>query len=178
MRGTLALLLLAACAAPHEMSDWERHNIARELPAEERVTPPPFAGNAPNRAKLIEFPVTDAGGFHFFVDPSTLSVAKDGTVRYVLVAQSPGGAQNVSFEGLRCPAAQHRLYATGQSDGTWSSSPTTWQPVRNARPWQLALYQEYFCPQKVPIRDAGEGVRALQAGGHPFSKGLSPIYGR
>jgi len=30
----------------------------------------------------------------------------------------------------------------------------------------------------VPIRDAGEGVRALQAGGHPFSKGFSPNRGQ
>jgi hypothetical protein len=34
------------------------------------------------------------------------------------------------------------------------------------------LYREYFCPQNEPIRNAGEGVRALEQGGHPFSKGF------
>ena len=169
----MLLLVLAACAAPAEMSDWERENLAREAPRDESVTPPPF----PQRANLIEFPIADAGGFRFFVDGSTLSVDKQGVVRYVLVAQSPSGTRNVSFEGLRCAGAQYRAYATGQSDGTWIAARTTWQPLRNARPWQMALYREYFCPQKVPIRDADEGVRALQAGGHPFSKGLSPNYG-
>jgi len=174
VRLALAALLLAGCAAPQETSDWERQNVLREAPREEAVTPPPF----PQRGKLIEFPTADAAGFHFFVDGSTLSVDKQGIVRYVLVAQSPTGARNVSFEGLRCPAAQHRIYATGQSDGTWVPARANWQPVTQARRWQMTLYQEYFCPQKVAIRDAGEGVRALQDGGHPFSKGLSPNYGR
>jgi hypothetical protein len=169
----LLLLALTACSSTPEVSDWERQNMAREAPSEEAVTPPPF----PQRGKLIEYPIADAAGFHFFVDGSTLSVDQHGIVRYVLVAQSPTGAQNVTFEGLRCAAAQHRVYATGQSDGTWLPARTAWQPVANARRWQLALYREYFCPQKVPIRDAGEGVRALQAGGHPFSKGLAPNYG-
>ena len=175
MRALLLVLALAACSSPPEVSDWERQNVLREAPREEAVTPPPF----PQRGKLIEFPMADAAGFHFFVDGSTLSVDKQGIVRYVLVAQSPNGAQNVSFEGLRCPAAQHRIYATGQADGTWiPAARATWQPVTQARRWQMALYLEYFCPQKVAIRDAGEGVRALQDGGHPFSKGLSPNYGR
>ncbi|HWI36740.1 MAG TPA: CNP1-like family protein [Burkholderiales bacterium] len=174
MRALVFLLALAACSTPPEVSDWERQNMLREAPREEAVTPPPF----PRRGKLIEFPMADAAGFHFFVDGSTLSVDQQGIVRYVLVAQSPSGAQNVSFEGLRCPAAQHRIYATGQSDGTWAPARTSWQPVSHARRWQMALFQEYFCPQKVAIRDAGEGVRALQDGGHPFAKGFSPNYGR
>ena len=173
MRILLLALLVTACAAPPEMSDWERENMAKQTPRDESVVPPPF----PGRAKLIEFPVADMGGFRLFVDGGTLSVDKDGVVRYVLVAQAPGGSQNVSYEGLRCASAEHRLYATGQSDGTWIPARGTWQPLRNARRWQIALYREYFCPQKIAIRDAGEGVRALQAGGHPFSKGFSPNLG-
>lgn len=154
------------------MSDWERDNQVRQAPNEENVVPPPF----PARAKLIEFPLADVGGFRFFIDGATLSVEKDGVVRYVLVAQSPSGTQNVSYEGLRCAAGEYRVYATGQ-DRTWVPARTGWQPMRNARRWEMALYREYFCPQKIAIRDAAEGVRALQAGGHPFSKGLSPNFG-
>jgi hypothetical protein len=172
------LLLLAGCSTPAEMSDWERENAMKQAPRDDSVAPPPFPQNAPGRAQLIEFPLADAGGFRFFVDGSTLSVdPKDGVVRYVLVAQSPGGVQNVSFEGLRCAAAEYRVYATGQADGSWVPARMGWQPVRNARRWQAALYREYFCPQKIAIRDAGEGVRALQAGGHPAFKGISPQFG-
>ena len=155
------------------MSDWERENLARQPAPDEKVVPPPF----PSRARLIEFPVAEAAGVRFFIDGSTLTVDKNGVVRYVLVAQPAGGSPNVTYEALRCAAAEHRVYAVGQADGTWALSRTTWQPLRNARRWQIALYREYFCPQKAPIRDADEGVRALQAGGHPFSKGLTPNLG-
>ena len=173
MRFLIVLLALAACSTPPEMSDWERENALKQAPGDEKVVPPPY----PSRAKLIEFNVPEMGDLNFYVDGSTLSVDKNGVVRYVLVAQSAGGSPNVSYEALRCAAAEHRVYATGQSDRTWLPSRTTWQPLRAAQRWQVALYREYFCPQKVPIRDAGEGVRALQAGGHPFSKGFSPNYG-
>jgi hypothetical protein len=174
LRFLVLLLFLAGCAGPAaEMSDWERSQALKQAPREENVVPPPF----PKRAKLVEFPVADTGDIHFFIDASTLSVAGDGIVRYVLVAQSPGGVENITYEGLRCPAAEHRIYASGQSDGTWALSRTTWQPVRNARRWQIELYREYFCPQKVAIRDADEGLRALRAGGHPFAKGFSPNLG-
>ena len=163
------MLLAAGCAATPEMSAWERENTPREAPREEVVVPPAF----PTRAKLVEFSVAEMGDVRFFIDGSTLGVDKNGVVRYVLVAQSPGGAQNVTFEALRCAAGQHRLSATGRTDRTWTPSSTPWQPVTNARRWHIALYREYFCPQKVPIRSADEGVRALQAGGHPFSKGLN-----
>ena len=155
------------------MSDWERENALKQAPRDDNVAPPPY----PSRGNLIEFTLSDAGGVHFYVDGSTLSVGSDGVVRYVLVAQSPGGSPNVSYEALRCAAAEHRVYATAQADRTWVPSRTGWQPLRNARRWQIALYREYFCPQKVPIRDAAEGVRALQDGGHPFSKGFSPNLG-
>jgi hypothetical protein len=177
LRFLVLLLLLAGCSTPTQMSDWERENALKQAPREENVVPPPYP--AAGRAQLIEFPLADAGGFRFFVDGSTLSVdPKEGVVRYVLVAQSPSGVQNVSYEALRCPAAEYRVYATGQSDRTWISARTAWQPMRNARRWQAALYREYFCPQKIAIRDAAEGVRALQAGGHPAFKGISPQYGQ
>jgi CNP1-like family len=178
LRALLLLIVLAACSTPAQMSDWERENALKQAPLESSVVPPPFPDTSPRRAKLIEFPVADTGGFRFFIDAASLSVdAKDGVVRYVLVAQSPSGVQNVTYEALRCPAAEHRVYATGQSDHTWAPSRTAWQPLRSARPWQISLAREYFCPQKIAIRDASEGVRALQAGGHPFSKGLSPNFG-
>jgi len=165
----VALALLTGCAGPSEVSDWEREHGEKVAPVEATPVPPPY----PQAAKLLEFPVDGVGGFRFFVDGGSLSVDRGGVVRYVLVAQSPAGGQSLTYEALRCPSAEHRLYATGRGDGTWLPSRGAWQPVRNARAWQRSLYIEYFCPQKIPIRDAAEGVRALQAGGHPFARGLN-----
>ena len=111
------------------------------------------------------------GDFRFFIDPATLFVDEKGVVRYVLVARSRSGVENVSYEALRCEAAQHRVYALGRPDGTWSRSRTDWRPLEPGTR-QLELYADYFCPQKVPIHNAAEGVSALQDGGHPFAKGF------
>lgn len=172
----LLVLALAGCAAvPHGQSDWEEQNTRRQWNEESLVMPP-----APAQASLLEFAVPDAGGFRFFVDGATLSSGKDGVVRYVLVAHSPSGAQNVSFEGLSCATAEHRVYALGRSDGSWAASRGEWRSLTapSVQRRQVTLYREYFCPQNEPIRTAAEGVRALQQGGHPFARGFSGEGGR
>ncbi len=169
MRLLVALLVLAGCSTrPAEQSDWELEH-RKPAPEEVQVELPAY----PVAARLIEFEKSPAADFHYFIDPATLSVDKDGVVRYVLVARSSSGAQNVTYEGLRCDTAEHRFYAFGRADGTWSRSRTDWRPVLQAQLLQRILYADYFCPQKVPIVNAGDGVRALQDGGHPFAKGFS-----
>jgi hypothetical protein len=166
----LLVLALAGCGSGGFQSDWERQN-QKAPAAEEPIDPPSY----PKGARLLEFGVVDAGGFHFFVDGATLSVGKDGVVRYVLVARSPDGVHNVSYEGIRCASAEHRTYAFGRPDGSWSASRAGWRPLDapSAQRRHTTLYREYFCPQNEPIRDAAEGVRALEQGGHPFSKGFA-----
>ena len=169
MRFLLALLLLAGCSTrPAEQSEWEREN-RKPAPEETQVELPAY----PAAARLIEFERSPGADFRYFIDPATLSVDKDGVVRYVLVARSAAGVQNVTYEGLRCETAEHRFYAFGRPDGTWSRSRADWRPLQQGQPLQRVLYADYFCPQKVPILNAGDGVRALQDGGHPFAKGFS-----
>ena len=56
------------------------------------------------------------------------------------------------------PSCTRRGYAAGSG----ASSPG------NARAAQNVLMRQYFCPARhTAIRDAKEGVAALQAGGHP-----------
>ena len=173
MRGsalTLALAALAACGTPpREQSDWERRN-SQPAPAEEEVALPAY----PARANLVEFGVVGGDGFHFFIDRASLTVGKDGVVRYVLVARSPEGAENVTFEGLRCESAEQRVFALGRPGGGWSIARSAWRRV--ATPRHITLYREYFCPQNEPVRSADEGIRALESGGHPFAKSLGGSY--
>jgi hypothetical protein len=168
MRGPAAValcLVLVACAADApEQSDWERAQEAQSW-QESRVTLPPY----PKSANLIEFDVGAGSEFHFLVDPASLSVGSDGVVRYVLVARSAQGAANVSFEGLRCKDGEYKVYATGSGDRTWVKVPLSrWRPVeQSAGSWHRTLANEYFCPQKTPIRTVAEGVDALRRGGNP-----------
>jgi len=167
LRFLLALLVLAGCSTRSvEQSEWERQQ-GKPAPAEAQVELPAY----PVAARLVQFDRGRASDFRYFIDPATLSV-EDGVVRYVLVARSSGGVENVTYEALRCDTAEFRLYALGRSDGTWARSRTGWRPLETAQGRQFALYADYFCPQKVPIHDREEGVRALQDDGHPFAKGF------
>lgn len=162
------LLLLAACGASGPKSDWERAN-EEKLPAAEQqrdaLTSPPQ-----KRGELIEFFVAATSEFRFFVDAATLSVSDDGIVRYVLVARSASGVENVSFEGLRCPG-EYRVYAVGRADGSWAGRAGEWRAVpRDARAGQNALARRYLCPARVAIQSAEEGRRALREGGHPAAR--------
>jgi hypothetical protein len=133
----------------------------------EPARPPAY----PGEAGLIEFS-PGARSMRFFVDAPSLSVYdKDGVVRYTLVARSPEGARNVSYESLSCATGQYRVHALGRVDGSWGGRESDWRPAND--PWHRALYREYFCPQNEAIRSPAEGVRALQQGGHPNSRGFA-----
>ena len=161
----MVLALVAGAAGAQVKSDWERENEERLKQSEEVVVaPPPLA-----RAKLIELELEATSDFRYFIDAQSVSVGPDRIVRYTMVARSPGGVENITFEGLRC-SGEYRVYAVGQpGEGGWSGRPGNWRPVpRDARIGQNALMQRYFCPARATaIRDAQEGVAALRAGRHP-----------
>jgi hypothetical protein len=124
----------------------------------------------PKDEALIEFNAGAATNNRYFIDGSTLSVGSDGVVRYVVVVKANGGATNVNFEGIRCGAKERKLYAFGRNDNTWAKSRTpAWQPIRPGS-YQAVLSREYFCPNKITIFRAEEGVDALRRGGHPEAR--------
>jgi hypothetical protein len=166
--GIAALLAACSSSTANFKSDWERQNegrLARDeggsgSPVENL---PPF----PRGENLAEIFVSAASDFRFFVDRTSLSVSKDRIVRYVLVARSPSGVDNVTYEGINCREAEYRIYAVGRSDGSWASRPGEWRPItrQSVQRWHNALHGEYFCPNGIAIEDAAEGARALQRGG-------------
>lgn len=168
----LALALALAGCGHAPTSDWERkHEVA--LPSTDRASEVPPLPRYPQSRELIEFYVAATSEFRFFIDPASVSVADGGVVHYVLVARSGAGAENVSFEGMRCDRGEVRIYAVGR-DGGWFGKPGEWRAIqpRSVQRWHNALYREYFCPQREAIASAREGVEALRRGGHPLSKGL------
>jgi hypothetical protein len=171
--------LLAACGSTpqiEERSDWERKNEARLEREGPDIVPrtPPY----PQKANLVEFFVTAASDFKFYVDRTSIAVDR-GIVRYVLVARSPSGTDNVSFEALRCRAREYRVYAHGRADGTWSARPGEWREIpvgRAVERWRRELHSNFFCPGGVPLADAAEGQKALELGEHPWLRSVNNPY--
>ena len=154
----LASVVTMACASSGD---------ADETPWEEGGTTLPAF---PQDADLIEFYVSSATANRFFIDGKSLNAGSDGVVRYVLVIKTSGGATNVNFEGIRCGAREHKLYATGRFDRSWGPLLAgQWRPIeyKDRNRHHSVLSHTFFCPNGVPIRSAEEGRDALRSGKHP-----------
>lgn len=163
---------LAAAQNPDDLrlpntgkSDWETQQEERDWKETEVRLPAP-----PGSEGLIEFFVTSASRFRFFIDAPSLSVGSDGVVRYTLVARSASGHDNVSYEGIRCRSGAYRVYAIASGD-KWSRANAGWKRIEPnlTVPLQRQLERYYFCPLHVAIQNAAEGVDALRRGGHPLA---------
>jgi hypothetical protein len=132
----------------------------------------------PSDGNLLPFSVDAPSSFQFFIDSRSISVGKDGVVRYTLVARSASGALNVSYEGIRCESRERKLYAFGRSDKTWAQARgADWQGIPSRRTFpgnqHAALADEFFCPAQGKVRSTDEAVAALKRAGGP--DGRSPF---
>lgn len=161
---TVAILWLAASNASAglladddpDAPKWEEE--APQLPA------------FPEEAELREFYVSATTPHRYFIDGKSLSVGRDGVVRYTLVVRTQSGVSNISYEGIRCATGQYKIYAIGRQDGAWSPTRhSEWRTIRNNPTYRhhAALAREFFCPIGNPIATPEEGLEALRLGKHP-----------
>jgi hypothetical protein len=131
---------------------WEE--IAIQLPA------------APQVENLLPFNVSATATQSFTIDAKSLTVGPDGVIRYTLVTQSPGGARNISYEGIRCKTFEKKIYAFGQPDGSWARSRNDqWERItRNAANRHHAtLAMDYFCRQLLVAGKAETMVQRIRS---------------
>lgn len=162
--GFALLTITMPALAEVRMRNWDDPDAPQWQ--EEAVTPPAF----PNDANLLPFYVSEVTTHGFFIDATTLSVGKDGVVRYVLVVRTSGGATNISFEGLRCETLEFRIYASGRADGSWAPvRKDVWRRIENkpVNRHHAALSRDLFCPGGVILKNPDEGRNALRLGKHP-----------
>ena len=119
----------------------------------------------PERANLIPLDLGSASTSSSYIDGKSLTLAEDGVVRFTLVVRGAGGAQNVSFEGIRCETAERKLYAIGRGDKEWiRPRADEWQRIRdNAFNRQYALLaKDFFCPMGSIRPNRDEILRSLR----------------
>lgn len=136
---------------------------AEEDEWKEMGTKPPLY---PVSAALVRFP-TSWSTHEVLIDTATLNIAADAIVRYTLVIKTSGGAENVSYEGLRCETGQRRVYAFGRRDGTWVVARNSdWRPVVDTRANRhyFEFWRDLFCDGKV-TEPRADILRNLPRGG-------------
>jgi hypothetical protein len=163
--------LLAAGLAVAWMAAWAQfvpapNNVPSTTEDRRRDVNPVKVPAYPNDDDLVEFFVSSANDFKFFIDAKSLTIGSDGVVRYTLVARSPEGVDNVSYEGIDCRAESYRLYATGHADRRWSKRTTAWRRIEwtPVARWRHALLKDYFCPGNAPILTVADGIDGLKRG--------------
>jgi hypothetical protein len=158
---------LSLPSAGHAQTLWDGwdYKYDREItPWSELVADlPPY----PSDANLIPLEIDAVTPHRYFIDAQSVSTGKDGVVRYTLVVKTAGGATNVTFEGIRCDAAEQKYYAIGRpGDRSWvRARDPRWRPfsVRQGGAHHASLYEWYFCKVKT-AQPAERIVRALRAG--------------
>lgn len=128
---------------------------------ESQVPPPP----AFNAAKLVTVDVGAASALTFGIDPATLSVTKEGIVRYVVVASSRTGALNAMYEGIRCASAEYKVYARYNAGSGWNAvSEPTWQSLYATTPSRhtLRIARAGICRGNAPNLSVEQIVRDLR----------------
>ncbi|OGA02822.1 MAG: hypothetical protein A3I00_09300 [Betaproteobacteria bacterium RIFCSPLOWO2_02_FULL_64_12] len=166
----LIVALLPAVVWAQPSRPWYLTDEFEDKPWEEqKAQMPPY----PKSENLVRITVSAVTSFEFFVDTASVSVGKDGAVRYTLVARSPSGAMNVSFEGIRCDTRERKLYAFGSTGNSWIQARNAdWVRIREvtANRQHAALADDYFCPGRIPVRTTEEALDAVKRGGHPASR--------
>lgn len=156
----LALTLLSA----HSLADGFDNEYEEKPWAEIEVQLPAF----PEPINLIPFQVGAMADNKYLIDGNSLSVGSDGVLRFTLVVISSAGAQNITYEGLRCATAERRFYAYGRSDKTWSKARSNqWGKIQGStNHHHVELYSNYFCTVGAAyIRNADDARRVLRNGG-------------
>jgi hypothetical protein len=100
----------------------------------------------------------------FAVDPKSLSIGKDGVVRYTVVSMSPGGARTASFEGIRCKTFERRVYGYNHKDAWSKSRNSEWKRIvrgeRNGYADTLAL--DFFCQATTQVGTRDEIITRIR----------------
>ncbi len=135
-------------------SDWKEVDAA----------PPP----AFELKRLVPFEVSINSGLKWGIDPDTIVIATDGTVRYVIVAQSSTGVINAMYEVIRCSTAEWKTYARFNKDSGWSKvTSAQWQSLATSSPsrYALRLAQQGVCNGAAATQTVRDMVRSIRQGG-------------
>ena len=155
-----------AMAQPRSDMEDEDGTAKKNAWAEAEVALPP----APKPDDLLPFEPKAATGYRFFVDAQSIVISGDGVVHYTLVMRSASGAENITYEGLRCETYEQKVYAYGRRDGKWSpASSAQWQSVgtQDVFRQRRVLADDFFCRDNKMVKTRAEAIQRFKYPGPP-----------
>lgn len=179
----LSLISLLACSSQKTVKGFDREFDAAKTRKELQLRLPPY----PHAKNLLPFDPGPASNNLHYIDAPSIMVGAD-EVRYTLVIQSPSGATNVTYEGMRCATdgererarldllilkfevTEKRVYAIGRDDETWTPvRDSKWEELEDISQHypQRTLARYFFCPGNLMVRNEKEAIQALKNGSHP-----------
>lgn len=103
-----------------------------------------------NLKKSLPLELNKNSQMHWYVDPATMSIGKDGVFRYVVIAQGTSGTINAFYEGVLCKKALVKSYAKLiSSDG---KPPFQWRIAKEPQ-WVSLDDLPHFGHEKMLARD-------------------------
>jgi hypothetical protein len=127
---------------------------------EVQVSPPSY----PREGDLAEFTLRNPTINRFFIDTSTLTIAKDRIVRFVLVVRTPSNETNVRFAAIRCENREWKDIAFAGDDHSWNIDENAqWRRIQQLRynNFQETLYTDFFCTSGVLSSHVAGDTRKL-----------------
>ena len=168
LSGVLTLGALAFALTAQAAEKLNEYDVSDRID-DEKATWQEIKAQLPPYPKLDALVPVQAGtpdSHRYYVDPSSVSLGKDGVMRYSAVVKTTGGATNVSFEGIRCETRERKIYALGHADGTWQEArDPSWRRIeRHHPPLYLTLWRDYFCPERTMPTRPKLAVDAIKRG--------------
>jgi hypothetical protein len=164
-----AICLLAISTGLGALNSWAQNipvpRYEDEEQKEKLMSPVPLPA-FPKKENLVRFPTSWTSN-EVYIDTSSFVFGDDEVLSYALLVRGSGGAENYTFESLRCTSGERRVLAYGRNNGTWS-------PARNVN-WQrivdsginrhyFEFYRDVFCTGKT-VERREDILRNIRGGG-------------
>jgi len=119
-----------------------------EKPWQEQQQPfPPF----PLAQDLIPVRAdTGATGYNYYIDVNSVSLSTDEVLHYTIIIQSPTGASNIVYEGIRCATQEIKTLGYGTRDGRFArmrDPKWTYVFTRGPLGYRTTLVERYVCDE-------------------------------
>lgn len=95
---------------------------------------------------------TGAEGYNYYIDVNSVSLSADEVLHYTMVIQSPAGASNIVYEGIRCATQEIKTVAYGTRGGRFArmvDPKWIYVLIRNQGPlgYRTTLVERYVCDE-------------------------------